>query len=88
MKLISGRRRHQEAVEAQAHPATTAERGDTKKAQSEADRGREVEDTGPMNAALLVGVVGLPAVIDIAGSEIGLEVLFLENNFRQIFFWT
>jgi hypothetical protein len=67
-QMIAGRRRHREAVGVQAHPATTAEIGGTKKAPSEAARGREVEDIGPMNAALLAGADGLPAVIDIVGS--------------------
>ena len=66
--LIAGRKRHREEAEVQAHQPMIVGIGGTKKAPNEADRGLEVEDIGRMNAAPLVGVVGLPAVIDIAGS--------------------
>ncbi len=52
-------------------------RGGTKKAPNEADRDLEVEDIGRMNAAPLVGVVGLPAVIDIAGSLNAISGLYI-----------
>jgi hypothetical protein len=73
--LIAGRRRHRKEAGVQAHLATTVEEGGTRKAPNEADRGLEVDDIGPMTAALLAGAVDPPAVIDTAGSS---------NDFTEI----